>query len=109
MNLAGLPINVQRRIVLLLDQDSDARETSSTSVSLPVPPVVDQAAAIIPDNRRRKAGSHDNSRPWKFPVQALASQLHQQPAVVVNRAALGPSKLQARLTAALSLLRGTFC
>ena len=96
MDVAGLPINVQRRIALLLDQDTAARATPSTSFSLPDPPVVDQAAPAVPYRIRPEAGNHDTIWTWNFPLHALALQLHQQPAVAVNRAALGPSKLQAR-------------
>lgn len=110
MNVAGLPINVQRRIALLLDQDTAAWATPSTSFSLPDPPVGDQAAPAIPYRCRPEAGNHDNVQTWNLPVHVLASQLHQQPTVVVKRAALGPSNLQARtdLTAATSMLSSSY-
>lgn len=95
MNLAGLPINVQRRIALLIDEETDTQAPASTPLSKPDPPVVDQAAAATPYGRP-EVGNNDDVQPWNFPVHALVSQLHQQPAVVVKRAALGPSKLQAR-------------
>lgn len=92
MNVAGLPINVQRRIALLLHQDTHEQTPSSTPFALPDPPL-DQAAAAT---TRAEANHHDNIQLWNFPVHALAGQLRQQPAVVVNKAAFGPSTLQAR-------------
>ena len=96
MNLAGLPINIQRRIALLIDEKTDTQATPSAPLSKPDRPVVDQAAAATPYGSRPEAGNNDDVQPWNFPVHALVSQLHQQPAVVVKTAALGPSKLQAR-------------
>lgn len=92
MNLTGLPINVQRRIALLLHQDTDARAPLSLSVSVPDPPGFDQAPAASP----RPDASNDGSvQPWKLSGHDLGLQLHQQAAVVV-RAALGHDKLQAK-------------
>ena len=96
MDLASLPINVQRRISLLLAEKTDAQAPPVTPLSWPDPPVVDQAAAATPYRSQKEAGNHDNIQPWSFPVHALASQLHQQPVIAVNRAVLGPGKLQAR-------------
>ena len=90
MNLTGLPINVQRRIALLLHQNTDARAPLSLSVSLPDPP------GLASPHRSRPDASNDGSvQPWKLSWHDLGLQLHQQAAVVV-RAALGHDKLQAR-------------
>ena len=96
MNLAGLPGNVQRRIALLLHQDTHEQTPPSAPFTLPDPPTLDQAVAATRYKTRAAAKHHDNIQVWNFPVHALAAQLRQQPAVVVNGAALGPSKLQAR-------------
>lgn len=96
MNLAGLPINVQRRIALLLHHDTHEQTPISKPFTLPDPPILDQAVTATLHGTRAETNHHDNIQLWNFPVHALAAQLRQQPAVVVNRAALGPSKLQAR-------------
>ena len=89
MDLTCLPINVQRRIALLLDQTPPAAPSPPASLDVG-DPCGDQALEVPPGSSENNAGSHDiiNAR-------NIASELQQSRGGVVIQAAFGPDRLQA--------------
>ena len=98
MDLSGLPLNVQRRIVLLLDQDQapDLPALPLTSSTLADPSGVDQSSAAPLTVGAAGVRSNCAIEQWTLPVHDLPVQLQQSTAGVVFRDVFGPDKLQVR-------------